>query len=295
MRALLLTAALTVSASLPSTAQPQAAADRSPVTPTPAAPIDDPYLWLEEMRGERAMAWVLEQNGRSLAVLERDPRYEGYFDEALRIVEASDRIPAPEFRGGHIDNFWRDARHPQGIWRRTSLESYRTAEPRWEILLDLDQLSRTEKVNWVWAGADSLRPAHDRCLVTITRGGQDASVIREFDLISRRIVEGGFRLEESKQAAVWVDRDTLLAGRDWGNGAMTASGYPFILKRIVRGRPADQAQEVFRGRASDMAVWPAALRDPDGSLRGLLAIRRVSFFEGEHHLLDDRGPFLIPV
>ena len=259
----------------------------------PAAP--DPYQWLEEFRSPRALAQVEQWNARTVAELEADPRFETYRAQTLAILEAPDRIPAPTFRGQHVDNFWRDERNTHGLWRRTTLDSYRTASPRWETVLDLDALSRTEGKNWVWGGADCLQPAYDRCLVSISDGGSDADVMREFDPTARQFVANGFSLPEGKQNATWIDRDNLLVAREWGPGTMTASGYPFVLRRVARGQPLAQGRELFRGQASDVAVYPAVLRDPDGRLRALMAVRGVTFFESEHHILRDGGNVRIPV
>lgn len=184
-------------------------------TPTPPNPplaegafatsdATDPYVWLEEIEGERAMAWVNAQNERSLGVLRGDPRYEGLHQQALEIVQSRDRIPAPGFRrqGGTevIDNFWQDATHVRGIWRTTSVESYGTAEPVWETILDVDALAAAEGKNWVYKGATCLPPEETRCLVSLSDGGKDAVTIREFDRATRTFVEGGFVLEESKGA-----------------------------------------------------------------------------------------------
>ena len=92
----------------------------------------DPYLWLEEVEGERAMDWVEAHNATSLGVLQGDPRYQMLHDQALAIVEAKDRIPSVGFnRDGTLDNFWQDAAHVRGVWWRTTMDSYRTETPCW--------------------------------------------------------------------------------------------------------------------------------------------------------------------
>ncbi len=305
----LLCAVLALSVSTPLAAQTPTPTPRTAgenvthaARPNPQAPVvsaepgaADPYQWLEEFRSPRALEQVEAWNARTLAVLERDPRYQRFFDQTLAIVQATDRIPGPAFRGDRVDNFWRDETNTHGLWRRTTLDSYRTAQPHWETMLDLDALSRSEGKNWVWAGAACLPPAEDLCLVSLSDGGQDADVIREFDAQEHAFVEGGFNLSEGKQNAVWIDDGALLVGRDWGPGTMTASGYAFVLKRLRRGQPLSAAEELFRGQASDVSVFPSALRDPDGRLRALMAIRGVTFFESEFHLLGDDGPVRIPV
>src|SRR5262249_28790639 len=189
----------------------------------------DPFLWLEDIEGAKALAWVREQNARTLALLERDPRYLRMLTEARAIITAPDRIPYPSFLGERLVNFWQDDRHVRGLWRKTTLESFKAPEPHWETLLDIDALAAAEQRNWVFHGAVSLPPDYRRALVSLSDGGKDASELREFYLATRRFVESGFHLPESKQSVVWLDEDTLFVARDWGPGTLTASGYPFIV------------------------------------------------------------------
>jgi len=231
------TAAL--AALLASTALTSAAMAQTPV-PAPAAAesvggfatsdATDPYLWLEEVDGERAMAWVNEHNERSLGVLRGDPRFETLHQQALEIVQSRDRIPSPGFNhDGSIDNFWQDAEHVRGVWRTTTLDSYRTEAPQWETILDFDALAAAEGKNWVYKGATCLPPEENRCLISLSDGGKDAVTVREFDRATRTFVDGGFVLPESKGGAAWIDQDTLLISRDFGPGTLTSSGYPMIL------------------------------------------------------------------
>ena len=250
----------------------------------------DPYIWLEEVDGARAMAWVEEHNTRSLGVLQGDPRYEGLHDQALALVQARDRIPSPGFtHDGHIDNFWQDATHVRGIWRRTTIDSYRTDAPQWETILDLDALSAAEGKNWVYKGSSCLPPQERLCLISLSDGGKDAVVVREFDSVSRTFVDGGFELPESKGGATWVDADTLLISRDFGPGTLTSSGYPMIVKRLKRGQSIDQAETLFTGQPSDVSVGGGALRDADGVIQAVLINRGISFYEAETHLLNADG------
>jgi prolyl oligopeptidase len=257
--------------------------------------IDDPFLWLEEIDSPAALAWVRTQNARSLALLESDPRYPALLAEARAVITAPDRIPYPSFLGDHLANFWQDEAHVRGLWRRTTLDSFRTAEPRWETLLDIDALTAAEQRNWVFHGAMSLPPDYRHCLVALSDGGKDASELREFDLAAATFVANGFYLSEAKQSAVWLDDDTLLVARDWGPGTLTASGYPFIVKKLRRGAPLDAAEQIFAGTASDVSVGASVLRDPDGVVRGIGINRQVSFFESERYLLTDHGPLRLPV
>jgi prolyl oligopeptidase len=253
-----------------------------------AVPPVDPFAWLEQVDGARAMNWVRAENARTAAVLESDPRYAGLFKDALAIAQAKDRIPEPHFIGGQILNSWQDADHEHGIWRRTSLDEYQKPQPRWTTVLDLDALSRTQKANWFWSGADCEEPGERRCLIHLSDGGEDAATVREFDLPSAGFVNGGFSLPRGKQDLAWQDADALLVAREWVPGEMTRSGYPYVVKRIQRGQPLSAAVEVFRGSTDDVGVSPLAFNDGDGG-RAIVVQRSVSFFEAEYHLVDAGG------
>ena len=256
---------------------------------------DDPFLWLEDVEGEKALDWVRAQNARTLALLEADPRYQNLNDTALAIITAEDRIPYPYFRGDALANFWQDAAHVRGLWRKTTLASYRTAEPHWETVLDIDALAAVEGKNWVYQGGQTLPPEDRLTLVGLSDGGKDASEIREFDAATAKFVTGGFILPEGKQSATWLDADTLFVARDWGPGTMTASGYPFIMKRHQRGAALDTAEEIFRGTADDVSVRAGVLRDPDGTVRGVVMTRAIDFYVSERFLLTDRGSIKLPL
>ena len=250
----------------------------------------DPWLWLEEIDGERAMAWVNDHNARSLGVLQSDPRYEGLHAQALEIVQSRDRIPGPGFNhDGTINNFWQDADHVRGVWRTATLDSYRAETPVWETILDIDALSAAEGHNWVWKGATCLPPEDSRCLISLSDGGKDAVTIREFDRTTKAFVSDGFVLPESKGNATWVDADTLLIARDFGEGSMTSSGYPMIVKRLRRGQTIDQAETLFTGQPGDVSVSGSTLRDADGVVQAVLLNRAVSFYESETWRLNADG------
>jgi len=250
----------------------------------------DPYLWLEEVDGARAMEWVRAHNERSLGVLQGDPRYEPLHQAALAIVQSKDRIPAPGFNhDGTITNFWQDAEHVRGVWRKTTLESYRTEAPQWETVLDFDALAASEGKNWVYKGASCLPPDERLCLVSLSDGGKDAVVVREFDSVSKTFVDGGFNLPESKGGASWIDADTLLIARDFGPGTLTTSGYPMVVKRLKRGQTLDQAETVFTGQPSDVSAGGSALRDVDGVIKAVLITRAVNFYESETYRLNADG------
>jgi prolyl oligopeptidase len=272
-----------------------AALAQTPSAPAPAASADDPFIWLEDAESPKALDWAKAQNARSLGVLEKDPRYEGLHEAALKIVDATDRIPTPAFRAGSIYNLWQDKDHVQGLWRRTSLHSYRTAAPDWETVLDLDALAKAEGKTWVWRGATCLDPEQVKCLVTLSDGGEDASEAREFDLPGKKFVDGGFRLPRGKQDLDWLDGDTLIVAREWGPGTMTQSGYPFVVKTLGRGQPLDGAKEVFRGQESDVGVTPFGLFDATTGKRAVIINRAVSFFEAEIYALQPSGVVKLPL
>jgi prolyl oligopeptidase len=246
----------------------------------------DPYLWLEDVHGARAMAWVQAENDKTLAVFEKDPHYAGFYSDALAIAEAEDRIPEPDVIGGMVYNFWQGKGHAHGYWRKTSPDSYRTANPDWATVLDLDQLSQSENANWFLKGVAPAEPDERRCLVGLSDGGEDAVTIREFDIASAKFVEGGFVLPRQKQRVAWEDDDTLLVSREWAPGELTTSGYPFIVRRLRRGGALADATEVFRGRADDggYGVTPIVLHDGSGNRLTLIS-RPLTTFESETYLV----------
>ncbi len=265
-----------------------------------ASAAEDPFLWLEPADDPKALDWVRGENARSLAVLEGDPRYAALHAEALKIVNAKDRTPYAAFlKGETLINFWQDETHVRGVLRQTTLSSYRTATPAWETLLDVDALAKAENANWVYQGAACIRPRMTRCLVRLSDGGKDSAEVREFDLTTRRFVENGFRLPESKQTVEAVDEDTLILSRDWGveGGAptLTESGYPFVIKMLRRGQPLSAAREVFRGEPKDVSADPFVLRDMASGRETTMARRAVSFFETRYYVLADDGPRPLPL
>jgi len=259
----------------------------TPATET-ASMTEDPYLWLEEIEGERALAWVREQNARSLAVLEGDPRFAQLHADALALANNRDRLPIGSVREGYYYNFWQDETHVRGIWRRTRLADFARGQPRWETLLDVDALATAENANWVYKGADCLEGT-TRCMISLSDGGLDATTWREYDIAERRFVEGGFVVPEAKSSVAWVDRDTLLIGTNWGEGTMTESGYAFVIKRWPRGAPLSSATEVMRGQASDVGVFAGVLEDTDGR-RIPIAVEADTFFESTNWRLDGAQP-----
>jgi prolyl oligopeptidase len=256
----------------------------------PAAPAD-PYQWLEDIDAPRSMAWVEGQNVKSAKRLESDPRYETFHAEAREIFTAKDRIAMPRFRAGGIDNFWQDAEHVHGIWRHTTEASYRTAAPQWTTMLDLDALSKAEGKNWIWKGANCLKPAQTLCLVHLSNGGSDAVEDREFDTATGKFVEGGFRFPNGKQSVAWIDHDTLIVAREWAPGEVTTSGYPYVVKIVKRGA---EPREVFRGARTDVQDGGRVLEGDKGA-DGVLITHGLTFYQREVSLLTDQGLVPIPL
>ena len=272
--ALSLVFALTTTGAVEASAQ-----DADTVANTDFEAENDPFIWLEETRSERALAWVESENERTVDALQTDPRFAELRDEALAIFNAEDRIPGVGFTHYGMVNFWQDASNPKGILRRTTLESWRTDAPEWETILDVDALAAAEGRDWVYQGMSCLPPDGTRCLVSLSDGGKDASTVREFDLQTLSFVDGGFELPESQGGASWVDEDTLLISRDFGDGTLTDSFYPFTTREWRRGTPFSEAREIFRGEPSDVSAGAYLLRDNAGTIHGRMAYRGLSFHE----------------
>jgi prolyl oligopeptidase len=254
-------------------------------------PVDsDPHLWLEDITGDDALQWVEAHNEPTLAELGGE-RFEQMRAEALEVLDTDSRIPYVRRRGEYLYNFWRDATNPRGLWRRTTLDSYRTVDPDWDVLIDVDELATADDENWVWAGADVIEPDMTLALVGLSRGGSDASVVREFDMRTREFVQGGFELPEAKTDVTWQDADTVIVGTDFGPGSLTDSGYPRITKRWKRGEPLADAETLFAGEVSDVSV--GAGFDPTPGFERLLVSRSFDFFNRE--LYELRGDELIKI
>ena len=242
----------------------------------------DPYAWLEEVHGAKPLAWVAEQNKKSLGVLKADPRYQKNYDNILSVLDAADRIPFASLDHGFVYNFWQDAKNPKGLWRRTSIADYQNATPHWEPLLDVDALAKAEKQNWVFAGAEC-SPGETRCLIRLSRGGGDAVVIREYDLKAKKLAADGFALPEAKSDATYLN-DNIVLFSTAKDGA-TASGYARIVKQWTRGTPIAAARSVYRGEISDVGSSAAVFHGKDGDYG--VVVRSVSFFETDYFALEN--------
>jgi prolyl oligopeptidase len=245
----------------------------------------DPYLWLEEVDGEKALEWVEERSAADTAELEAVPEYAEIHEKLLDIFNSSDRIPYPAVRGEWAYNFWQDADHVRGIWRRTSVDSYLTENPAWETVIDLDALAEAEDENWVWKGAQGLYPEYRRFLVNLSRGGGDATVVREFDAVTGNFVDGGFELPEAKSNLSWKDEDTVWLGTDFGEGSLTDSGYPRLVKEWSRGTSYEDATVVFEGAKEDVSSSGYTMHTPEGNYH---FIRQTpEFFRGTTYVVRE--------
>lgn len=256
--------------------------------------VDDPWLWLEEVQGARALDWVKAQNARSLGELEADPRYRPIYEDAVAIHTAQDRIPYGTPIAGTVHNFWQDRTSVRGLLRRTSLARYRTPEPEWEVVLDLDALAQAEGENWVYGGRQFRPPDYQRFLIALSRGGGDAVVLREYDMATRRFVEDGFALPEAKQSAVWLDADRLLVATSHGGGPVNTSGYPRTIRLWRRGTPIESAELVYEAPETDALLFASVSHRPDG--RHAFVLRMPDFFHEEILLIrDDGGTVRLPL
>ncbi|MGW0183586.1 prolyl oligopeptidase family serine peptidase, partial [Nocardia sp. NPDC003345] len=250
----------------------------------------DPYLWLEEVTGERALDFAQARNEVVMERFAAADRFEVLRRRILDMLDTDAKIAFPGRRGEWLYNFWRDAAHPRGLWRRTTFAEYVKPEPDWDVLIDLDALAAAEEENWVWGGAAVLRPEQSRALISLSRGGADAKVVREFDMPTREFISperGGYFLPEAKSRIGWIDIDSVYVGTDFGPGSLTESGYPRIAKRWRRGTALESAETVFEGAATDVAVSAGYDRTP-GYERHFVG-QATDFYNETVYLLDADG------
>jgi prolyl oligopeptidase len=245
-----------------------------------ATTSDDPYIWLEDIHGEKALEKVEAWNAETMDALTGTPGFEADRARAKQIMDDPAQIAEPlKVMGDTVTNLWRDAEHPRGQWRQTSLASYLAGKPDWKVLIDVDALGKAEGKSWVWHNADCLAPEYRRCLIALSPGGTDADVVREWDRTTGTFVKGGFEVPLAKSNVAWEDADTLLIGTDWGEGSMTDSGYPRVVRRWKRGQPLAQTTLVKEGEASDIAVSP--FTQMDGKTRRVFVNRGTSFYRDQ--------------
>ena len=250
----------------------------------------DKYTWLEDIHGDKPMEWVKAEDARTAAVLEKQKPFTELQEDALKVLDSPDKLPGPVFRGQMVYNTWRDKDHIRGIVRRTTLESYLSSDPKWETVIDYDALGKQDQKSWVGHGLDCLQPEEQICLAALSVGGEDAATLREFDLKTSKFVEGGFVLPRGKQRTAWLDKDTLLIGRDWGPGTMSEAGYPITIRKWKRGTPLESAVEVYRGSTKDNGYGdnPVVLMDAQGHHVALVE-RSLNTFQSEWYLLTPAG------
>ena len=272
-------ARLALAAALAFTAAPLAAQEPD---------ADDPYIWLEEIQGERALAKVDQWNADTEAVLTAQPEYPLAKAWAKQILDDTRQIAMPDaIMGDQVTNLWRDANNPRGLWRIASLDSYMVGAPEWRVLIDVDRLGEEEGESWIWHGADCLAPEYTRCLISLSPGGTDADVVREFDVTTGAFVEGGFTLPEAKSNVAWFDRDTLFVGTDEGEGSLTDSGYPRLVKLWQRGTEFAQARQIAEGEQSDISMNGFSILD--GDTRWRFVRRGPSFWTSQYSLAREDG------
>jgi len=274
-----------------------------PMEYTAAGKTDADHMYLEDVLGEKALEKVKTWNGRSEPVMQGEV-YKAMKAELLEVYNSPEKIPYVSYRAGQAYNFWQDDKHVKGIWRRTSLESYRSDNPEWQTVLDIDALAETEDKNWVYKGASCLAPVYEQCIVSLSDGGKDATERREFDTTTKNFVEVGFVLPESKGGTAWLNKDQILVGVDFGvdeagQSTMTDSGYPFVSKLWNRGTSLSEARELMRGEKTDVGVWPGTFENADGKDEILIA-RAVTFYTTEYYWVPQSGqskwkPIKLPV
>ena len=249
---------------------------------------DDPYIWLEEIQGERALAKVDQWNADTEAVLTDQPEYPLAKAWAKQILDDTRQIALPDaIQGDMVTNLWRDADNPRGLWRIASLESYMAGAPEWRVLIDVDKLGEDEGQSWVWHGANCLAPEYARCLIALSPGGTDADVVREFDVTTGRFVDGGFSLLEAKSNVAWFDEDTLFVGTDEGDGSLTDSGYPRLVKLWDRGTDFSTARQIAEGEQADISASGFSVLD--GDTRWRFVNRSPSFWTNQISLVKEDG------
>ena len=265
--------------------------DPMPPTARPPTATADRYQWLEGVSDDKALAWVRAENAKTEAELAATPEFRKLEADIRAILDSDAKIPMVEKIGDHYYNFWKDAQHERGLWRRTTLAEYRKARPVWETVIDLDALNQAENIaegkKWVWHGADCLKPEYTRCLISLSPGGSDADVTREFDLTSKQWVKDGFFRAEAKGGLQWIDRDHVYVFTDFGAGSMTESGYPRIVKQWKRDTPLTSAKMVYEGKPDDMYISAEHDHTP-GYPRDFVS-RTIAFYNDELYLRGDDG------
>ena len=264
-----------------------AAMTSPPSTSSPSTSSADPYLWLEDVEGEKALSWVRAQNERTRAELATGPEFQRTYDQALSVLNSTSRVPALTWRGDYLYNLWRSPENPRGVYRRTTLAELRNTSPAWETVIDIDALSTAESQQWVFSSMSCLPPENRKCLVSLARGGGDAVEIREFDAVTKSFVRDGFFVPEAKSGVAWIDENTIFVDTDLGPGSLTTSGYPRVVKRWRRGTPLSSAITVFEAEPSSVGVNAQVLRTKGGDIE-LVTESKTTWTFNHHQLLDGK-------
>ena len=254
------------------------------ITSITHAQSQDPFLWLEEVTGEKALDWVKSRNQETRHQLDGDAGFQQLRGQLQTILDSKDRIPGITQMGNAVYNFWTDAEHPRGVWRKTTLEEYKKTAPHWEVVLDIDALAKTEKENWVFKNSVCREPVYDRCLIELSRGGADAVTLREFDLRTKQFVKNGFNLPEAKMTADWRDLNTVFIATDFGKNTLTDSGYPRQVKEWKRGTPIAAAKLILESQRTDLSVGAQSI--DHGGYHHELVQRQIDFYRSEQYVRD---------
>lgn len=256
---------------------------------------DDPFIWLEDVDAEKSMNWVFEQNKNTADEYKAKPIYQELYDQALSTLNNKSRIPSVSQRGEWVYNYWKDDKNPRGIYRRAKLKDFnRNDNPKWQTVLDMDQYNTNNEGNWVFKGMNCLAPQYRRCLVSISPGGGDAVMMKEFDMKSKKFIKNGFSLPKSKMAVNWRDKDNLFVATDFGSGTLTDSGYPRIMKLWRRGTELSDAKTLMEVDQKSVSV--VAFRSGKGSKAKDFIIDNSSFWRSKYFQLvgDKTLPMALP-
>ena len=254
------------------------------ITSITHAQSQDPFLWLEDVTGEKALDWVKSRNQETRHQLDGDAGFQQLRGQLQTILDSKDRIPGITQMGNAVYNFWTDAEHPRGVWRKTTLEEYKKTDPHWEVVLDIDALAKNEKENWVFKNSVCREPVYDRCLIELSRGGADAVTLREFDLRTKQFVKNGFNLPEAKMTADWRDLNTVFIATDFGKNTLTDSGYPRQVKEWKRGTPIAAAKLILESQRTDLSVGAQSI--DHGGYHHELVQRQIDFYRSEQYVRD---------
>jgi len=267
----------------------------SVAAPVIAASQSDPYLWLEDIDSARSMKWVHRQNDITKNRLSKLPGYAGLYNDALKILTSSSRIPQVEQHGAYFYNLWQDQEHPRGLYRRTTLAELGKPETQWELLLDIDALSKTEGKLWAFGGANFFAGNNQRCLISLAPGGGDAAQIREFDVESKQFVENGFTVPTAKSQVSWRDADTLYVATDFGADTLSKSGYPRLVKVWKRGTDLATAPTLYEADENSMSAAVNVVRMSDSKQIDVLTDNLTYWTSKVSVIIDGRlQPIAIP-